>query len=926
MAAAIKLADPSQWKNVTEALQTLKPGEKLDGCCMEFYMLWFMMQRLSSNKMWYVHMQTALECIRGLKINQEVIDDFRSSMDITIPAPQKPIIMICPHADHYFVVVLDYQTSSLYVLGRNIAINLGRSFGDASDLHEWNALNIWSQMPLLFGWDEDLGSSEPSVIQMVNWRQVMCLLCFYLSVFNLTKTHQQNGIDCGAYAVPLACSLLRSGIHLDKSGLILKPALECPHYSRLRILRGTLNYVERSYNIWESRRNDFHWICDADDDAIYLCSDANHLQQSFAHVESAIATERDKCSVCVQAYRKEKERRDKEHGAQSSSDPQTDQQHKSVKVPEHLMDLADMRGARNRHLMKPRIPMRLPHAMNLPLQRFQFAKRNRCVDYDDYFKGPVLDDLYDLQRPGGLQGFPLDFDFQPTVHSAWERFKDYGYRLQPEFAWTWNQQEPLYVKEHTLQPAPIGTHDNLAEGEGNDSIVMGMSEMLEDAGDPGSIASMQMFVSGRTASGDLIIVDPLRDSVPIQPESLRLSGDIDSFVWITDYIRTCSPIGIHVLPYSGKQPPIYKSNHACIEVLNPQSQEDQDRGGRQEWFSTRHSLSVIPHTHFASLSVGNVTVNVSVFFPRMKHKDPLTGKRATLIPWEIQTVWLTQVVYPAVLRGEDPSAMPYKDYTLDQWRWKTQGAVKMVPISEHNLLLMQHRMLEIIQEDESEDLHRFASFFFVMDGRAMKESTMVDITTGENPFTMLCERYPQLHWEHMMKRENGQLLLDIGMAYNMDSNDNGPLVALWDLPKLRYSYAACGMKVPTIHHTNTLAHYGGMQSEMILDRERITQLCFRLSYGLYYQPVRSGRGGDIKFCNDSDAYQTNSDFRKSIRGHIRMLRGSKTKSFGVREELRGSGPAIKEILTDVQGLVRLWVPLLPTFKTSEYLPSFFLSR
>jgi hypothetical protein len=34
-----------------------------------------------------------------------------------------------------------------------------------------------------------------------------------------------------------------------------------------------------------------------------------------------------------------------------------------------------------------------------------------------------------------------------------------------------------------------------------------------------------------------------------------------------------------------------------------------------------------------------------------------------------------------------------------------------------------------------------------------------------------------------------------------------------------------------------------------------------------------------------------------------MLRGSKNKSFGVREELRGSGPAIMEILADVQGLV-----------------------
>jgi hypothetical protein len=175
VATGIKLADPSQWMNVTDSLPTLKPGEKLDGCCMEFYMLWFAMEHLSSNKMWYVHMQTALECIQGQQIGQEVIDDFRSSMNITLPAPQKPIVMICPHADHYFVAVLDYETRSLYVLGRNISVNLGSRVGDASnsDLHEWRALSIWSQMPLLFDWDEDLGYSEPLVVQTVNWRQVM---------------------------------------------------------------------------------------------------------------------------------------------------------------------------------------------------------------------------------------------------------------------------------------------------------------------------------------------------------------------------------------------------------------------------------------------------------------------------------------------------------------------------------------------------------------------------------------------------------------------------------------------------------------------------------------------------------------------------------------------------------------------------------
>lgn len=175
--AAIKLADPSQWMNAMDALPTLRPGIKLDSACLEFHMLWFTMQQLSRNKMWYVHMQTTKECIQGHHIVQDVIDDFRSSMNITLPAAQKPVVTICHHGEHYFVAILDYETDSFFILGRNIAVNLGRSIGDFSDLQDWNGLNLWSQVPQLFGWD-GLGTSDPSVIQTVNWRQVMSSIMF----------------------------------------------------------------------------------------------------------------------------------------------------------------------------------------------------------------------------------------------------------------------------------------------------------------------------------------------------------------------------------------------------------------------------------------------------------------------------------------------------------------------------------------------------------------------------------------------------------------------------------------------------------------------------------------------------------------------------------------------------------------------------
>ena len=57
-------------------------------------------------------------------------------------------------------------------------------------------------------------------------------------------------------------------------------------------------------------------------------------------------------------------------------------------------------------------------------------------------------------------------------------------------------------------------------------------------------------------------------------------------------------------------------------------------------------------------------------FPRMIHKNPISGRSATLIPFEVQSLWFTDILYPAILAGENPSTVSYKDYTLSEWWWK----------------------------------------------------------------------------------------------------------------------------------------------------------------------------------------------------------------------------------------------------------------
>ena len=97
--------------------------------------------------------------------------------------------------------------------------------------------------------------------------------------------------------------------------------------------------------------------------------------------------------------------------------------------------------------------------------------------------------------------------------------------------------------------------------------------------------------------------------------------------------------------------------------------------------------------------------------------------------------------------------------------------------------------------------------------------------------------------------------------------------------------------------------YGGRQSEMEQRRQAIVQLCFRSTYSLNYQPFRRSQAGEINLCEDMDAYEVNSTYINNLENHMVMIRGSLNKSFGAREEIRGSGTAIRQVMEDAPALV-----------------------
>ena len=194
----------------------------------------------------------------------------------------------------------------------------------------------------------------------------------------------------------------------------------------------------------------------------------------------------------------------------------------------------------------------------------------------------------------------------------------------------------------------------------------------------------------------LIKFDPSQDAYPLTLDEYLQSLDIDSIIYTTYKFRILTMISVHVLPYTGARPPVWKNSRTYAELLMPQSETDKDSGGRTEWFSNRKSLSAIPQIHFAKVGHGSGSFNISVMVPRMMHKNPITGKSATLVPFEIQSLWFTDMLYPAILAGENPSTMSYKDYTLAEWRWK--GSVKNRFTGKDKLIVVQGNYLEKMQK------------------------------------------------------------------------------------------------------------------------------------------------------------------------------------------------------------------------------------
>jgi hypothetical protein len=288
------------------------------------------------------------------------------------------------------------------------------------------------------------------------------------------------------------------------------------------------------------------------------------------------------------------------------------------------------------------------------------------------------------------------------------------------------------------------------------------------------------------------------------------------------------------------------------------------------------------------------------------------------MPLALQTIFWNQLLLPALREHLDEPSLPYMDFTVEEFQQKSatkskpkgadhfNGTSKAVDPSvlEEVVATMRNTIRRESGSDYStvDMLHRFGSFFFVLEVKGIKLYTQQSLERWSDPWKILTKQFPQLDFQYMMDPTHGQLVADVGISINL-SRTSEPLVGLWRLDALDASFGAGGFNKGQVHNVNTLGRYGGIQAEMEAERMRRTHVIFRSSYGLQYEVTRR-KDNQPFFAEDGDAYQLNQRWNEACEARECVYGGkAQDRSYGVRDEYRVSGLAVKILLQKAKDLV-----------------------
>lgn len=563
------------------------------------------------------------------------------------------------------------------------------------------------------------------------------------------------------------------------------------------------------------------------------------------------------------------------------------------------------------------------------------------VDYgvfDDYDTAPIwtgnpppLRDVWTFDS-SGIQTLP-------TFASTW---KDRGYRLLPDFAKVSQKESPTDFTTRLLptindapqtndspQTSPIDANGELSDHSSSflnspidnaielpdnsssspaDVMSLGAKGMLDEAGGiPKTKDSYNVFIRGKTRTDEFLALDLEQDHIALSRHQISISIDIDSIIFVaTKMTLSCKgAINLHLLPQFSDKPPFSVNPSVYITLLGPpEDQADLDNPHFRR--KAQYPLSSIPHIPFGYFGEASQQFNLYIFFPRMIHKNTNNNRAITIMPHELQDLWISEVIFKSLVTALShyPGISEYLPDNTQQLRWKTgdrarRPTIALSPQSLASLLVAIRQ--KISQNDDL--LSCFGSYFFVLDARGIKLLSK-QYGSGETAFEALQRMVPTLDWHYMLDRANGELYLDLGISFH-PINTLDPMVGLWRLEILRSSYALMGKstKNHSEYHNNTMEGYGGMKAETSDTVKHHTHIVKRISYNLFFESIRQP-GQQAYITSLDNAIRCNQKYLDGCANWIKALEAGTKRSYGVRDELRASGFVVAELLQVVMERVR----------------------
>jgi len=436
--------------------------------------------------------------------------------------------------------------------------------------------------------------------------------------------------------------------------------------------------------------------------------------------------------------------------------------------------------------------------------------------YDDYTSAPLFNN--------GSGTLPDVWSFDSTgsfiVSEIWVSWKDRGYRLHSQFSFTITSDHPIGHEDHLLPWLPtLQFHSQNLVAQGIDSKVYGLQALLDEAGlQENTIESQNALVGGRDRADKLIVVDLENDGIHIPLTQIQISSDIDSLTWITDQF-TAKSMDLHLNISFGRKPAFSVDNFIAVNLVHPPTDESEKNSPNHR-ARKDVKLSNVPHMEFAHSGQDHRRVNFIVFFPRMIWKDGQVNRYKTLIPKEVQELWISEVIMPACREvfADNPAILEYIPGSVQELHWKsgTRKHQSITFTSQDLITTLINTMKHKVQAN-SALLGRYGSFFFAADARGIKLVTkqcLQSLSHQEDPpqLSSIFSSFEDLDWEYMLDRSHGELYLDLGISFH--TKQNTPLIGLWRLDKLHESYELMGMKKGDVHHFCTFGNYGGRKAAM----------------------------------------------------------------------------------------------------------------